>query len=214
MVQPTGLEPVTSSFAGRRSNPTELRLHMDVGIVFIFFKMQVLLNISLHFIYFVRHFLLEQSDEPPGICSGKTLWFSCIQHSSKSLSKRRWRVSLRIHIWLITSWHSIEIKSLEIYHGFCDIVFLLSFLEKSTFIEDSLFDQRVDVLCWEFFLWKGFFVLHIASTLLVWEIESRLFVLISSIDKSGFFLSLWKFSSSCLFFYESWWESVTVSHSF
>lgn len=27
MVQPTGLEPVTSSFAGRRSNPTELRLH-------------------------------------------------------------------------------------------------------------------------------------------------------------------------------------------
>lgn len=28
MVQPTGLEPVTSSFAGRRSNPTELRLHI------------------------------------------------------------------------------------------------------------------------------------------------------------------------------------------
>ena len=26
MVQPTGLEPVTSSFAGKRSNPTELRL--------------------------------------------------------------------------------------------------------------------------------------------------------------------------------------------
>lgn len=27
MVQSIGLEPMTSSFAGRRSNPTELRLH-------------------------------------------------------------------------------------------------------------------------------------------------------------------------------------------
>ena len=31
MVQSTGLEPVTSSFAGRRSNPTELRLHIGLG---------------------------------------------------------------------------------------------------------------------------------------------------------------------------------------
>lgn len=30
MVQPTGLEPVTSSFAGRRSNPTELRLQKNI----------------------------------------------------------------------------------------------------------------------------------------------------------------------------------------
>lgn len=29
MVQSTGLEPVTSSFAGRRSNPTELRLQVQ-----------------------------------------------------------------------------------------------------------------------------------------------------------------------------------------
>ena len=29
MVQSTGLEPVTSSFAGRRSNPTELRLQIE-----------------------------------------------------------------------------------------------------------------------------------------------------------------------------------------
>ncbi len=28
MVQPAGLEPATSSFAGRRSNPTELWLRM------------------------------------------------------------------------------------------------------------------------------------------------------------------------------------------
>ena len=31
VVQPTGLEPVTSSFAGRRSNPTELRLHKSIA---------------------------------------------------------------------------------------------------------------------------------------------------------------------------------------
>ena len=49
MVQPTGLEPVTSSFAGRRSNPTELRLHiLDDAIVSIFYKMQVQLVASGH----------------------------------------------------------------------------------------------------------------------------------------------------------------------
>ncbi len=30
MVQPAGLEPATSSFAGRRSNPTELWLHNNL----------------------------------------------------------------------------------------------------------------------------------------------------------------------------------------
>ena len=37
MVQSTGLEPVTSSFAGRRSNPTELRLHWIVRALYRFF---------------------------------------------------------------------------------------------------------------------------------------------------------------------------------
>jgi hypothetical protein len=62
MVQPTGLEPVTSSFAGRRSNPTELRLQngildcwnfgiLDDGILWIFLENQQKIIFSQKFIF-------------------------------------------------------------------------------------------------------------------------------------------------------------------
>mgnify|MGYP000007543844 CR=1 FL=1 len=85
MVQPTGLEPVTSSFAGRRSNPTELRLHI--------FRMWGL------YVFF-------------GKCKGK-----------------------------LTPWHSIEIESLEIRHRFCEEIFLFSFSEESSLVNNALFNE-------------------------------------------------------------------------
>ena len=121
MVQSTGLEPVTSSFAGRRSNPTELRLHMflDAGIVCIFEKLQ-----------------------------GENI------------------------ISLLASWHPVEVESFEIRHRFGDIVFFLSFFEKSTFIDDSHLNELIDIFCWELFLRECFFVLIVSSSFLVREIES------------------------------------------
>jgi hypothetical protein len=85
MVQPTGLEPVTSSFAGRRSNPTELRLHI--------FRMCGL------YVFF-------------GKCKRK-----------------------------LASRHSIEVKSFEIRHRFCEEVFLFSFSEESSLVDDTLLNE-------------------------------------------------------------------------
>ncbi len=116
MVQPTGLEPVTSSFAGRRSNPTELRLHifLDDAIVCIFGKMQG-----------------------------------------------------QISIFYLAPWHSVEVKSLKIRHRFSEEVLFLSFFEESSLIDDAEFNQGISIFCWEFFLRKCFFILHIPSSFLV-----------------------------------------------
>ena len=161
MVQPAGFEPATSSFAGRHSNPTELRLHMFLndGIVCIFEKLQGENKISL-----------------------------------------------------LASWHTIKIKSLEVYHWFGNIIFLLSFFKKSSFINDSHLNQLIDIFCWKLFLWEGFLILHISSSFFVWEIESRLLIFVSSINEHRFFLSFWKLSSGCLFFYETCWESMRIGH--
>ena len=159
MVQPTGLEPVTSSFAGRRSNPTELRLQI-IG------------------------------------------WFYGIL----------WNFKFLFQNILITSWHTIEIKSFQVNHRFCNIIFLFSLLEKSSFIEYSLFDKCIDIFCRELFLRKSFLILHVSSSLFIGKIKARLFIFISCIDKCRLFLSFRKLSCSCLFFYESCRESVTVCH--
>lgn len=132
-------------------------------------------------------------------------WTHCIVFFEKSTFS--YKKSLEcIERWsLALSRHTIEIKSLEVYHRFCDIIFLLSFFKKTSFIENSHFDELIDIFCWELLFWKGFFVLIVSSSFFVWQIKSWLFIFISCIDKSCFFLVFCKFACSCLFFYETRW---------
>ena len=99
-----------------------------------------------------------------------------------------------------------------VHHSFGDIVLLFSFLEESAVIDDAHLDELIDVFGWESFRREGFFVLIVPSSSLIRHIESGLFVLISGIDKGCLFLAFCKFTSSCLFFYETCRETVTVSH--
>ena len=116
--------------------------------------------------------------------------------------------------FLATSRHTVEIETFDIDHWVSDIVFLFSFFEESSIIDDSHFFELVYIFCGEFFLWEGILVLYIASPLLVWEIESRLFILISSIDKSHLLLALRELTSGGLFFDDARFESVGIGHSF
>ena len=93
-----------------------------------------------------------------------------------------------------------------------DIVFFLSFLEESSIIDDSHFFQLVDIFGREFLLWEHFFILHVASSLLVREIESRLLVLISCIRNSHLLLALRELTSGGLFFDDAGFESVGIGH--
>ncbi len=135
-----------------------------------------------------------------------------IQSKISPLHLRRAPISVDMTGTLAASRHTIEIKSLEVYHGFCNIVLFLSFFKKSAWIEYSLFYKWIYIFGWEFFLWKSLLILHIPSSLLVWEIESWLLIFIPCIGNSCFFLSFWKLSSSCLFFYDAGLESVRICH--
>lgn len=160
MVQPAGLEPATSSFAGRRSNPTELWLHIFSECL------------------------------------------DCIYFSEIARTNRLF----------LASWHTIKIKSLEIRHWFCEKVFLFSFFKKSSLINNTHLYELICIFCWEFFLWKCFFVLIISSSFFVWEIESRLFIFIPSIHKCRFLFPFWEFTRCRLFLYETCGESMRIGH--
>lgn len=73
---------------------------------------------------------------------------------------------------LATSWHTVEVETFQVDHRVGDVVFLFSFFEESSFVDDSHFLELVDVFRREFFLWEGFFILHVASPLFIREIES------------------------------------------
>ena len=135
MVQPAGLEPATSSFAGRRSNPTELWLR----------------TVLAHCIIFLRKSNLFSRD-------------------------------------LATARHSVEVETFLVDHGMGDIVFLFSFSEESSFVDDPEFYELIEILGRKFLLWKCLFVLVVSSAFLIGEIESGFFILISSIDKHSAFL--------------------------
>ena len=114
--------------------------------------------------------------------------------------------------FLATSRHSIEIKSLDIDHWFRDIVFLLSFLEESSVIEYPLFHEWVDVFRRKSFRRECLLVLEVVRSFLKWQIVSRLLVLTSGIYKSLLLFALRELTSSSLFFYDAWFESVTIGH--
>jgi hypothetical protein len=114
--------------------------------------------------------------------------------------------------FLFASWHTVEVESFLVHHSFGDIVFLFSFFEESAIIKYSLFDEGVDIFGWESLRREGFFILHVASALLIGHIETWLFVLISCIDKRLLLFTLGELTSSSLFFYETCRETVTVSH--
>ena len=81
------------------------------------------------------------------------------------------------------SGHTIEIKSFDIYHRLCEVVFLFSFFEESPFIDDSHLDELIDILGWEFLFWECLFILEIANTPFERRIDSDLFIFISRINK-------------------------------
>lgn len=56
MVQSAGLEPATSSFAGRRSNPTELRLHNWMDLLYRFFW-----NVKFFSIFFKNYKIFKKT---------------------------------------------------------------------------------------------------------------------------------------------------------
>ena len=72
---------------------------------------------------------------------------------------------------LIAPWHPIKIKSLEIRHRFGEKVFLFSFFEESSLVDDPESDECICIFAWEFFLRKCFLVLHISGSLLVRHVE-------------------------------------------
>ena len=108
--------------------------------------------------------------------------------------------------------HSIEVESLEIRHRFCEEVFLFPFSEKSSLINDTKFYECIGIFCWELFLWKCILILHISSSFLIWHIEPRLLIFISSIRNSRLLFPLWELSSGSLLFYDTGFETVTISH--
>ena len=112
----------------------------------------------------------------------------------------------------LASWHSIEVESFEVGHGFSEEIFLFSFSEESSLVDDSELNECICIFCWEFFLWKCFLILHISGSFLVRHIEPRLLVLITRIRNSWLLFPFWEFSSSGLFFYDTRFETVTVSH--
>ncbi len=117
-----------------------------------------------------------------------------------------------LRLQILASRHSIEVQPFFIEHGFGDEIFLFSFFKKTSFIENSHFYEFIDFFCWEFFLWKIFLIFKILCSLFVTCIFSYLWIFISNIHLRRFFLVFGKFSSCCLFFYNSRCQSVTICH--
>lgn len=116
--------------------------------------------------------------------------------------------------FLFWSRHAIEIKPFLVHHSFGDVVFLFSFFKESTLVDDAHFYELIDVFRWESLWGKCFFILVVAVSLLVWHVKTWLFILISCIDKGCLFLAFCKFTSSCLFLYETCGETMRICHFF
>ena len=113
---------------------------------------------------------------------------------------------------LIAPWHPIKVKSLEIRHRFGEKVFLFPFFEEASFVDDPESDKCICIFAGEFFLRKRFFVLHIAGSLLIWHVESWLFVLVARIWNSRLLFPFREFASGGLFFDDTRFESVGIGH--
>lgn len=113
---------------------------------------------------------------------------------------------------LFCSWHPIEIKSLEIYHGFCNKILLLSLSKEASLIQNSSFYQSIYILRIESLFGEILLILHISFPSLEARILSSLWILISNVHCCRPLLAFGKFSGSGLFLYETGWKAVWICH--
>lgn len=123
-----------------------------------------------------------------------------------------WNLTMKFAGEISLSRHSVKIKPLGIYHSFCEEVFLLSFEKKSSFINNSLLHKSCWVFISKLLFWKIFLIFKIMRSRFIALVFSSLWVFVSNIDLKGCLFVFCKLTSSGLFFYDVWLQSVTICH--
>lgn len=107
---------------------------------------------------------------------------------------------------------SVIVEPLQIDHASGNEILFLSLLEKPPLVQNSHFDERIDVFGGELFLREILLVLHVTLALLVARVFAHVAVFVAAIHRRRLLFILGELARRRLFFDEPRRESVGVCH--